>query len=228
MADALLLQAVIDESGKFKDKNVICLAGMLAFGSFWMSLEARWRDRLQKHGIEYFHAKELWRWDGIYAAKRDMWGEAGREQVLIDFATAVQQTIADGNGLVQCVYFDAATWKTLTSEQQRLLGRPDLITFDMFLASMLYHCRQLFPEEFSVSVICDDDEELALPIYKLFRLAKKQNEIAKRVLGICFADDLAYIPLQAADLIANTFYRDKIRAESDPPLPESNIFKTLV
>ena len=93
MANALLLQAVIDESGKFKDKNVICLAGMLAFGSFWTSLEARWRDRLQKHGIEYFHAKELWRWDGIYAAKRDMWGEAGREQVLIDFATAVQQTI---------------------------------------------------------------------------------------------------------------------------------------
>ena len=102
------------------------------------------------------------------------------------------------------------------------------MTFDMFLASMLYHCRQLFPEEFSVSVICDDDEELALPTYKLFRLAKKQNEIAKRVRGICFADDLAYIPLQAADLIANTFYRDKIRAESDPPLPESNIFKTLV
>ena len=224
----LLTYAIIDESGKFKDKDVICLAGILAGWEYWGVAGDRWQQVLNKHTIQYLHVKELRRWDGIYSEKKEVWGNAGRETVLLDFAEVIRTGSSVGRNITLYLSLDAAAWKSLSSEEQRRIGRPDLAVFDLFLAGMLFHGRDLFPPDFVVSLICDDEEEVALPIYRLMRASKLRNPDAKRIRSLAFCDDKSYPQLQIADFIANTFYRELIRARNTPELPQPEVFKAMV
>ena len=55
----------------------------------------------------------------------------------------------------------------------------------------------------TVAVICDDDQEKACEIYKMYRRAKQRSpESAKILTSISFADERSLCRLQAADLFS--------------------------
>jgi hypothetical protein len=223
----MLLTAVVDESGKFKDKDVICLAGIIGGPHFWRGLTGKWVQTLQKHSIDYLHIKELRRWDGVYASKKMEWGDAKREEVLVEFAKILPEVIREHGGVALCVSLDARAYRDLKSEQQRIIGKPDLAVFNFFIASMLWLAASLLPEGFEINITCDDDEAVAEPVYKLLRLAKVRNPLARRIKALCFCDDEVYPPLQIADLVANTLFREATRVVNSPDNPRSEMFRAL-
>lgn len=226
--ESVLLHANIDESGKFKDKDVICLTGIITTVQNWRVITGEWNRVLALHKIAYLHAKELKRWDGIYAGKKDLWGASGRDAVFADFAKVVHFSMSEKRGIGLSVSVDSATWRSLTSEQQRNVGEPSLAAFELFLAGMLYLGLQMFPPGFDIGLVCDDDQEMAIPTYKLLAKAKLANpEAKKRVNSLCFANDEAYPPLQMADLLANSCYGEAQRLATTPAARQDDVFVAM-
>jgi Isoprenylcysteine carboxyl methyltransferase (ICMT) family len=91
--ESVLLHANIDESGKFQDKDVICLTGLITSVTNWRGLIEDWSRLLRKHDINFLHIKDLMPWEGIYASKKDTWGTVGRNAVLLEFAALVKFAI---------------------------------------------------------------------------------------------------------------------------------------
>lgn len=226
--ESVLLHANIDESGKFQDKDVICLTGIITSVNNWRVTTGEWKRTLDVHKIAYLHVKELRRWEGIYAEKKDQWGDAGREEVLADFAKVVKFSMSEKRGIGLSVSLDAATWRMLTSEEKRRIGKANLAAFEMFVAGMLYLGLHMFPPDFDIGLICDEDEEMAIPTYELLRKAKVANpEAKKRVNSLCFANDKVYLPLQMADLLANSCFREAQRIVSSPESQQGYLYRTM-
>ena len=72
-----------------------------------------------------------------------------------------------------------------------------------FTRSLLAIIEPLAPSD-NISVICDDEEHTALPMYKLYRQVKLVYADARRRLAsLSFADDEVFYALQAADFVAS-------------------------
>lgn len=66
------------------------------------------------------------------------------------------------------------------------------------------HITEFTPESSKVTMICDDDEETALPFFRLYRRVKKVWPDARRKFGgIAFVDDRYLFGVQASDLVAS-------------------------
>ncbi len=65
------------------------------------------------------------------------------------------------------------------------------------------HIAEFTPEGSKVTMICDDDEETALPFFRLYRRVKKVwPEARRKFAGIAFVDDRYLFGVQASDLVA--------------------------
>lgn len=209
--ESLLIQAHIDESGKFHDRDVITVSGLLSSPDYWRLLNGRWLDALEKCHLPYLHVKEV----------KD-------RSILQDFSKIIRMAMAPTFGIGVTVSLDVRAWKSLTSEQQRSIQRPDLAIFEMLIAAMLCLGQNLLPPDFDVALTCDDEEETAFPIYRLWRKVRIRNpELAKKVVSICFCDDSKYPALQMADLFANTCYRESLRAFTDPDKDRDALYSEM-
>jgi hypothetical protein len=60
-----------------------------------------------------------------------------------------------------------------------------------------------------ITFVMDEEEGSVIPLYKdMLRLRNSPNrDLGKYVGAVCFADDTFYVPLQAADMLANLTYK---------------------
>jgi hypothetical protein len=95
---------------------------------------------------------------------------------------------------------DVEAFKRLPSHFFEIFGTtPAYMTF--VRTSM--HIAEFTPERSKVTMICDDDEETALPFFRLYRRVKKVWPEARRKFGgIAFVDDRYMFGVQASDLVA--------------------------
>lgn len=63
LADSVFVQlsSKIDESGRCGSSPYMIMAGYTARLHQWNRFDLKWRKRLRKAGLEYFHAKEHWK-----------------------------------------------------------------------------------------------------------------------------------------------------------------------
>jgi hypothetical protein len=80
--------------------------------------------------------------------------------------------------------------------------------FTAFLRMLIEVLNLTHPND-RLTFICDDDEQMALPMYKLYRRVKLVDPDARSKLkGLCFADDEYLFALQAADMISFLIRRE--------------------
>jgi hypothetical protein len=84
------------------------------------------------------------------------------------------------------------------------------------------------PERDKISFICDDEEQVAFHIYRLYRRIKTVYPGArKKLVGITFADDRVLFGLQAADFVAALLRLEASRKWFRTPYDYAPLFKAL-
>ena len=67
-------------------------------------------------------------------------------------------------------------------------------------------------ERDKLSMICDDEEEIAPDYFKLYRLLKiREAAVRNRIISIAFADDSMFAGIQAADVVCSLCRREAER-----------------
>jgi hypothetical protein len=123
-------------------------------------------------------------------------GTDKRIAALLPFVGCVRKHLE----VVTGVAIDVAAFKGLPSHYFQIFGDDPFYT--AFLRAVL-DVLGLVDEREKVSLICDDEEQMALPMYKLYRRVKLVDPQAhEKLAAISFADDRFLFGLQAADLLA--------------------------
>jgi hypothetical protein len=187
------MQMCCDESGKWHNSQWIVLGGLIGPPKNWDAFNRDWRLLLKKHGLAYLHMVEAVHCKGEFKHFRNR--ETERNAILQDFAELIPNGITP---IVSTVH--------LPTKKSAIQARQ----FDAFEAAMNLAFSQLLEGE-SLSLICDQEEEMAIPMYKLWRSFRMRHPPERRKAGmIGFADDEAYTPLQAADMWASTCFQLKL------------------
>jgi hypothetical protein len=99
------------------------------------------------------------------------------------------------------VAVDVTVFKNLSPHYFQILGSDPIFT--AFLVTMLQLLKDIPPQN-HFSFICDDEEEAAIHMFKLYRRVKLIVPGARDTLAaISFADDRFLFGLQAADIVSS-------------------------
>ena len=189
--------AFMDESGKFRDKDVISLGCVAAMQDQFKPFSHDWWSLLKKNGIKEFHAKKLLNPAQALSEKNPDVGLDNRIRDLLPFIGCIRKHLQVVTGIA----VDVRAFQNLPQHFYRYYGKnPALMSF----ASVLMHVLNFVPSRDKIVVTFDEDEETALPLYDIYKRIKRKWPKAKEHLAaISFADDEALYGLQAADLIAS-------------------------
>jgi len=204
--------AFLDDSGKFKDSDFVCLAGYLSDDDGWTQFSEKWGKLLIKHGIPYIHMKELISLRGPY--ENLGWTPAQRDDVVNDFIDVIRAHIQVGFG----VAVDAKYFRSMCADAQKKIGDPAYFCLHRILYLIIKKLKSVGYQP-SVTITFDDCEEFSVRCYRIWsKLRKIVPDVHDYVPSISFADDQKFWPLQAADILAWVTNKSlKQRAGNFPP-----------
>jgi hypothetical protein len=189
--------AFFDESGKFKDHRVIsigCVGGYVerTDGDF----ARQWAMLLGRYGLKVISAKDVFNYKRPLSKKNPCLGIEDRTKALGEFISCIRNNLQVIVGMAT----DAEAFKKLPPHFFQYFGTtPSFMTF----VRTVMHVSEFTPDGSKVTMICDDDEEIAIPFFKLYRRVKKVWPDARRKFGgIAFVDDRYLFGVQASDLVA--------------------------
>jgi len=204
-----------DESGKFKDKNLICLCGYLSSGEKWDLFTCKWKELTDEIKIPAVHTKTFY---------QDC-KEAGlsKEQTahrLEQFIDIVRESISVGFA----VGLDARYYRGMPKAAKEGLGDPGVACLQRLLRLIRNRLRSI-GYNYKISITLDDDVSYAMKFYNaISRLRTKDKELGRMIGAVSFADDSFIVPLQAADILANLttkWFQERMagNANADEPPP---------
>jgi len=188
--------AFFDESGKFKDHKVISFAGVAGFNEEFQPFADEWGRLLHRNGLQILSAKDAFNARRPLSRKNTRVGVKERNEDLSQFVACIRKHLS----LVTGVTIDVRAFKKLPSHFFQTYGNdPVFVAFARALLKVV----EFTPDPDKISFICDDEEQVAIHIYRLYRRIKTVFPKArKKLVGITFADDRVLFALQAADLVA--------------------------
>lgn len=188
--------AFFDESGKFKDHEVVSFGGVAGFNEEFASFADEWGSLLYRNGLQVFSAKDAFNPRRPLSQKNPRVGVKERNEDLTPFIACIRRHLS----VVTGVTVDVRAFKNLPSHFFQTYGDDPVF---MAFARALLKVVEFTPDKDKISFICDDEEKVAFPIYRLYRRIKTVYPAARqKLVGITFADDRVLFGLQAADLVA--------------------------
>jgi hypothetical protein len=129
--------------------------------------------------------------------KRKALGDGNRVDALMPFAECIRKHLQN----VICVAVDVEAFKRTPGHLRKLwTDNPHFIAFTRVLLEVI---KPVQPHD-CINIICDDEEETALPMYNLYRRVKLvYTDTRARLASLSFADDRLFVPLQGADMVAS-------------------------
>jgi hypothetical protein len=196
MAGYNTVTAFFDESGKFKDHKVISFAGVAGFNEEFQPFADEWGRLLYRNGLQILSAKDAFNARRPLSRKNTRVGVKERNEDLCQFVGCIRKHLS----VVTGVTIDVRAFKKLPSHFFQSYGNdPVFVAFARALLKVV----EFTPDPDKISFICDDEEQVAFHIYRLYRRIKRvYPEARKKLVGITFADDRVLFGLQAADLVA--------------------------
>lgn len=189
------MNCVFDDSGS-GNTNFICIAGYAALDDDWNLFGDEWAMCLAKHSLPYLHMKQFVPMREPY---RNLgWDFAKRNEVLCEFAELIKRRAICGFA----VAIDAAYYRKMDANFRKKLGDPRRFCVIRLIKMIVERFSKISSFDDHLSLVFDDSEEMSVEYHGIVRELRKQDEYKKLVGAVCFADDEAYNPLQAADLLA--------------------------
>ncbi len=190
----MTVSAFFDESGKFQDHKIVCLGGVSEFESdFRHYFTPEWGRLLHLNGLKELSAKHVLNPKRPLSKKNLDVGLERRISALLPFISCIRKNVQ----VVLGVAIDTRAFKKLPSHFHQYFGnKPSYWT----------------PDNDRISLICDEDEEIAIPFYQLYTQVKREWPQAKNKLAaISFADDSVVYGLQAADFVSSLIRQEEQR-----------------
>ena len=190
--------ACFDESGKFNDHDVVsigCVAGYVE--RFDGDFGREWHMLLSRYGIKVISGKDVLNHQRPLSQKNPCLGIEARTEALASFVACIRKHLQ----VITRLATDVRAFKKLPPHFFQIFGKdPSYMTF----VRTAMHVMEFCPDRSKVTMICDDDEETAMPFFGLYRRLKKVWPDARRKLGgIAFVDDHYLFGVQASDLVAS-------------------------
>jgi len=193
----LLLDAYFDESGKFKDHSVVSFCGVVGSAYQIEGFQNTWDALLRRNGLSSLTMKEALNHRIELSSRVVAKGAQARNAILRPFVDCIK----DNFGLIVGFAVDVNAFGAMSEATIKQFGRnPHYAAFLRVVLHILAETKK----DRAFNVFCDDEEETALPIYKLYRKIKLARPTAKdRLKSLGFGDDEFFTPLQAADMVAS-------------------------
>lgn len=196
------INAFFDESGKFKDHAVVSFGGVASPAVEINPFAEDWGRYLYMNGLKCLTMKEALNANRPLSEKNPALGFDARVEALLPFIGCMRKHLQ----VIVGIALDVDAFKKLPSHYHQFLG--DDPFFTAFLRMLIEALNLTHPND-RLTFICDDDEQMALPMYKLYRRVKLVDPDARSKLkGLCFADDEYLFALQAADMISFLIRRE--------------------
>jgi hypothetical protein len=142
--------------------------------------------------------------------------------VLLPFIAAIRKHL----WIITGIALDVAAFKNLPSHYYEMLGDDPFYT--AFLRQLLEIMKVTQPED-KLSMICDDEELMALPMYKLYRRVKLVDPGARdKLKSLTFGDDEWMYGLQAADFVSSIIRMEAGKRFLNAPNDFEKLFKAVV
>ncbi len=196
MAGFHTITTFFDESGKFKDHKVIAFGGVAAYNEFFVPFAQEWNRLIFHNGIEALRVKQAFRYHIPLSSKNKRTGISERIEDLLPFVMCIRRHLQ----VVTGVTIDVHAFTKLPEQYFQTYGHdPIYVAFARAVLKVI----DFTPSQDKISFTCDDDQETATTIFRLYRRIKNVlPDARKKLAAITFADDKALFGLQAADLVA--------------------------
>jgi Protein of unknown function (DUF3800) len=194
----MTISCFMDESGKFSDSEVVVMTSVIGVNRAHMNgFATEWATLLKKNGLEFLKTTEALKLRRPLSAVVSACDLQQRIEVLRAFILCIRKYLQ----MVMGVAIDVREYAALPDEYRGIWGNNPIYT--AFARGILEIVRES-PQDGLILLYCDDEEETALPFYKLYRKIKNQYADARlKLRGISFVDDQFSFPLQATDLVAS-------------------------
>lgn len=215
------INAFFDESGKFKDHTVVTFGGIASPAAEINPFAEDWGRYLYMNGLKYLTMKEALNANRPLSEKNPALGFDARAEALLPFIGCVRKHLQ----VIVGTALDVDAFTKLPSHYHQFLGNDPFFT--AFLRTLIEVLGLTHPDD-KLTVICDDDEQMAPPMYKLYRRVKLVDSDARNKLkGLCFADDEYLFALQAADMISSLIRREADKRFFNTPYDYERLFIAL-
>lgn len=193
-----ILHSFFDESGKFKDHQVVAFCGFGATRAQLKDFDEQWEKQLRRTGMNALHWVKARRYGKALSRKIGPQTLKDRMNELKPFADCINDHLGIG---IACA-FEVKGYTSFKQRSKELLGGSDNPFYIQFLRTMLLLVDYAKPEE-RISLTCDEDEETAWNCYQLYRRVKELKPNAgRKLIALTFANDLHFPALQAADMLS--------------------------
>lgn len=188
--------AFFDESGKFKDHEVIAFGGVADYNENFGAFANEWNRLLFRNGLQSLSVKTAFNARRPLSRKNNRTGIKERIEDLAPFIACIRNHLQ----VIVGVTIDVPTFKKMPSHFFQSYGSdPVFVAFTRSLLEVM----GFTPDGDKVSFVCDDDEQMAWHMFRLYRRVKNVFPGAKsKMSAITFADDRSLFALQAADLVS--------------------------
>jgi len=191
------LYAYFDQSGHESEHAVVALSGFVDGLERWRQFQDNWCQLLRSYELPSFRTVQALRYSQPYG-KMEKGDAEKRTEDILPFV----RTIRDSLQLGITVAVDISAYRLAPSIIHQSFGdRADYFAFYEAIVRILRYFA--IPRTHELALIYDEEDGQAARFYQMLRKMKlAAPEIKQRVTSICFCNDVAFPPLQAADLLA--------------------------
>lgn len=215
------VSAFVDESGKFKDHNIVAIASVASYTEDLANFTQEWNRHLVLNGLNELHAQKVLNYKRPLSKKNPAVGLQRRIRDLMPFISCIRRHLQVVMGCV----VDVRIFKKLPPHFFKVFGNdPSLMAF----MRVMMQVAQFSNGRDRVQMICDEDEGSVLNFYRLYRRFKQVWPGARnRMVGISFVDNRYLFALQAADFIASIIRLESTTRLTKKPYDYRKLFRAL-
>jgi hypothetical protein len=217
-----MLRVYMDDSADQKQERVVTAGAYVGFYHQWKWLVERWRKRLKREGIPFFHTTAYYSLRDEFAIYRDPVkypipkGKEAAKRLLDDLEGIIHES--EVMGIAICIPMEVYSDVRTREKDASVIFPSD--AFQVALISLFKSCVEIARDEFDPSqqlaFTCDrsNRDEIDKAVYEQFR--KDNPSLAQFVHSFNHQDDETWPPLQTADLRAHLARRRYIDWLDDP------------
>ena len=217
------VQCYVDESGKFKDHQILSLCGFAAVPRQIEIFDGEWRSLLRRNGMRSLHMKKAARFTQRLGTRNAAIGLENRKTALLSFVECMR------DNLETAIYVavDITAFNSLSGGERKALGDdPYYLVFQRLLFELVHDPATPGAQ---ISLICDDEQYYSKRCHQILaKLKAKYSDYRRALVSISFADDEFFTALQAADLFAYlTRCEAQVHLKKNPSFPFQLLYNHL-
>jgi hypothetical protein len=201
---AMIFAAYLDESGTHKESATLIVAGYIALADEWIAFEVEWGAILAEYKLGAFHATDF----ASGAPPFDQLSSTEREECFDKLTVAINRHAWGGFAIA--IPMDAYA-RMVSPAADKWLGGPYGMAMTRCFLEVADALSVVDPSR-EIIYVLEDGARGKGQVLKVYELNKGKPDLG--ILSLGFWDKRRFVPLQAADMLANELYREIARQRS--------------